>query len=154
MGEFYKAYSNARRRFYLSLWSLSHVVSNRWYYFPQFYKGYYQSLFQEIRNRLIVLAEQYNAKILVVRLASTWHGGPVPFLDRVAQDTFAVPADLARFYYFDSEGCVRDKSVALGIKYAKEFRGHPAPIGHKIYADCLIDPLRAALFSPRRGITY
>ena len=58
MREFYKDYSNAKRRFYLSLWSLSHLVSNRRYYFPRFYKKYYRSLFQEIRNRLIVLAEQ------------------------------------------------------------------------------------------------
>lgn len=148
--EFYKNYSNAKRRFYLSLWSLSHLASNRRYYFPRFYKAYYQSLFQEIRNRLIVLAERYDVKILVVRLASTSPGAPVPFLDRVARDTFAVPADLERFYYFDSEGCVRAKSVALGIDYAKEFRFHPTPIGHKIYADCLLDPLRASLFSPRR----
>lgn len=148
--EFYKDYSNAKRRFYLSVWSLSHLVSNRRYYFPRFYQKYYQSLFQEIRNRLIVLAEQYDVKILVVRLASTSPGAPVPLLDGIARDTFAVPADLERFYYLDSENCVRAKSLALGINYAKEFRFHPTPIGHKIYADCLVDPLRAALFWPRR----
>jgi hypothetical protein len=148
--EFYEDYSNAKRRFYLSLWSLSHLASNRRYYFPRFYKKYYQSLFQEIRRRLIALAEQYDVKILVVRLASTWPGAPVPFLDRVAQDTFAVPADLERFYYLDSEECVRAKSLVLGIDYAKEFRFHPTPIGHKIYADCLVDPLKASLFAPRR----
>lgn len=152
--EFYKDYLNAKRRLYLSLWSLSHLVSNRRYYFPWFYKKYYRSLFQEIRNRLIALAEQYKVKILVVRLASTWPGPPVPFLDRIARDIFAVPADLERFYYFDSEGCVRAKSMALGMNYDKEFRFHPTPIGHKIYADCLAEPLRAALFSPRRRIAY
>ena len=148
--EFYKDYSNAKRRFYLGLWSLSHLASNRRYYFPRFYKKYYQSLFQEIRRRLIALAEQYDVKILVVRLASTWPGAPVPFLDRVARDTFAVPADLEHFYYLDSEKCVRAKSLALGIDYTKEFRFHPTPIGHKIYADCLVDPLRASLFALRR----
>lgn len=148
--EFYKDYSNAKRRFYLSLWSVNHLVSNRSYYFPRFYKKYYQSLFQEIRNRLIVLAEQYDVKILVVRLASTWPGAPVAFLDRAARDTFAVPADVGRFYYLDSEDCVRAKSLAQGIDYAKEFRFHPTPIGHKIYADCLVDSLRASLVSPRR----
>jgi hypothetical protein len=148
--EFYRDYSNAKRRFYLGLWSLSHLASNRRYYFPRFYKKYYQSLFQEIRNRLIVLAEQYDVKILVVRLASTWPGASVPFVDGIARDTFAVPADSERFYYLDSEGCVRAKSLALGIDYAKEFRFHPTPIGHKIYADCLVDPLRASLSAPRR----
>ena len=147
--QFYKDYSNAKRRFYLSVWSLSHLASNRRYYLPRFYKKYYQSLFQEIRRRLIFLAEQYDVKIIVVRLASTWPGAPVPFLDRVARDTFTVPGDLERLYYLDSEKCVRAKSLALGINYAKEFRFHPTPIGHKIYADCLVDPLRAALFSPR-----
>src|SRR5215510_7833984 len=125
--EFYKDYSNAKRRFYLSLWSLSHLASNRRYYFPRFYKKYYQSLFQEIRRRLIFLAEQYDVKIIVVRLASTWPGAPVPFLDRVARDTFTVPGDLERLYYLDSEKCVRAKSLALGINYAKEFRFHPTP---------------------------
>jgi len=144
---FYKDYSNAKRRFYLCLWALSHLANNRRYYFPWFYKEYYQSLFQEIRNRLIVLTELYDVNILVVRLAHTWPSTQVPFLDRVAQDIFAGPADRKRFYYFDSEGCVRAKSVALGIDYAEEFKFHPTPIGHKIYADCLVDPLRAALFA-------
>src|SRR5215510_2490713 len=128
----------------------SHLVSNRRYYFPRFYQKYYQSLFQEIRRRLIVLAEQYDVKILVVRLASTWPGAPVPFVDRVARDIFAAPVDLERFYYLDSEDCVRAKSLALGIDYAKEFRFHPTPTGHKIYADCLVDLLKVSLFAPRR----
>src|SRR5262245_38343129 len=146
--EFYKDYSNARRRYYLSFWTLNYLASNRRYYFPQLYKEYYRSLFQEIRNRLVVLAKQYDVKILVVRLASGWPGAPVPMLDGVARGIFAVPADLERVNYFDSEDCVRAKSVALGIDFDQEFRFHPTPVGHRIYAECLAGPLRAALFSP------
>ena len=72
-----------------------------------------------IRERLIALAEQYDAKILIVRLASTWPGDPVPYLDRIAQHIFASPSDLEGFHYFDSEDSVQAKSAASGIDYDK-----------------------------------
>ena len=81
-----------------------------------------------IRDRLIALAEQYDAKILIVRLASAWPGDPVPYLDRIAQHIFASPSDLEGFHYFDSEDCVRAKSAASGIDYDKEFKRHPSAV--------------------------
>lgn len=111
--QFYLEYSNAKRRYHLSLWSLSHVASNLRYYFPKLYTHYYRGLFKEIRNRLITLAEQYDAEILVVRLASAWPGGPVPFLDSMAQHTFASPSDLESYHYYYSEACVRAKSAGF-----------------------------------------
>jgi hypothetical protein len=146
--EVYQSYAQAKRTFSLSLWTLRHIVSNRRYYFPQVYKAYYRALFQAIRTRLVGLAASYQVNILVVRLASTWPGAPVPFLDSIAREIFAAPADEASMDYFDTEGCVQAQAQAFGINYAEEFRFHPTPIGHQMYAACLVEPLRAALDAP------
>lgn len=80
--------------------------------------------------------------VLVVRLASTWPGSAVPALDRMARMTFAAPASTAGYNFLDLEPCVRSKAEATGINYAEEFRWHPGPTGHQIYADCLVDTVR------------
>jgi hypothetical protein len=151
--QFYKDYAHAKDRYYLSLWSLRHLVYNLRYYFPKFYTGYYRGLFEEIRDRLIVLSEQYDVEILIVRLASSWSKDPVPYLDRMAQHIFASSSDIERYHYYDSEDCVRAKSAASDIDYDKEFKYHPSAVGHEIYRDCLINPIETLSMVLRQRIT-
>jgi hypothetical protein len=142
----YEDYAKAKRHYYFSLWSLSHFANNLRYYMPKLYMSYYRSLFELIRDRLVALAERHETEILIVRLASTWSKEPVPYLDKMAQHIFSSSASLERIHYFDSEDCVRAKSAASGVDYDEEFKYHPGAMGHEIYSDCLIDPLRTVIF--------
>ena len=146
--EVYQGYAQAKRTFSVSLWTLRHIVRNRRYYFPHVYAFYYRALFQAIRARLLGLAAHYQVNILVVRLASTWPGAPLPFLDSLAREIFTAPADEDHLEYVDIEGCVQAQARAFGRNYAEEFRFHPTPVGHQMYAACLVEPLRAALDAP------
>jgi len=135
--QYFRDFANAERGFYRSIWSLTHVYENAPYYFPFFYRSYYQNLFYAIRNRLIKLTEAHNLKVLVTRLPITWPGDPVPFLDRMASLIFTGP-DLSTGYSFvDLEGCVRSKAGAEKIDFQKAFKWHPDKKGHKILAHCI-----------------
>ena len=140
--EFYRNYLDAKQGYYLGLWSLNHILNNRRYYFSCLYNKYYEDLYEEIRDRLIKLADQHDAEVLVIRLASTWPGRPVPFLDRRGKLILSRQSSTPRYHYFDSQECVQAKSRAVGIDYDHEFKYHPGPKGHEIYSHCLIDSIR------------
>jgi hypothetical protein len=142
--EFYESYSAARSRYYLSIWTIGHVAANRRYYLPRVYAGYYRGLFREIRRRLIGLAQRHGTEVLVVRLASNWPGAAVRMLDRMATDVFSPSMDSGSYRYHDTEECVRRKAVASSVNYTEEFKYHPGPNGHRIYADCLGPILKVA----------
>ena len=135
--EFYESYSAARSRYYLSLWTVGHLVANLRYYLPRVSAGYYRGLFREIRGRLIGLAQRHGTEVLVVRLASNWPGAAVRMLDRIATDVFAPSIASGSYRFYDTEECVRRKAVASSVQYTEEFKYHPGPNGHRIYADCL-----------------
>jgi GDSL-like Lipase/Acylhydrolase family len=143
--QYYRDFLNADQGFYRGVWGLRHLLENVRYYFPRIYAEHYRQLFRAIRNRLIVLAERYDLQVLIVRLASTWADKAVQTLDRIGGTTFAAPARSARYHFLDVEECARAEAETAGITYAKEFRAHPGPIGHQIYADCLVGTVRRTI---------
>jgi hypothetical protein len=52
--------------------------------------------------------------------------------------------DSGSYRYHDTEECVRRKAVASSVNYTEEFKYHPGPNGHRIYADCLGPILKVA----------
>ena len=152
MREYYRNFLSADLGFYRVVWTLRHLLDNSRYYFHGFYADYYRHLFRAIRNRLITMTEQHAMHVLVVRLASTWSGSATPALDRMARTIFAAPASKAAYSFIDLEQCVRSNTELLGINYDDEFRWHPGPIGHQIYANCLVDTVhRIITTSPRKA---
>ena len=143
--QYYRDFLNADQRFYRGVWGVRHLLENARYYFPRFYAEYYRQLFHAIRNRLIVLAQHDNLQVLVVRLASAWANRAVRTLDRIGRMTFAAPASSTRYHFLDVEECVRSQAELAGVTYAKEFKEHPGPIGHQIYADCLVGTVRRTI---------
>jgi len=141
MQEYYNDYVNAVSRFYAGPWAAHHLVTNSRYYFPFLYWRYYEGLFRTIRNRLVKLAELYDTRVTVVRLASTWPGYFVPELDHLASLAFELPSTSGRYRFLDIENCTRSRAGSVEIDYTEAFKGHPGINGHEIYADCLLEHL-------------
>lgn len=138
---YFESYRVAKRNYHLSIWGSYHILRNRQYYLPRLHIRYFENLFHYIQGRLTDTAERFDADVLVVRLASTWPGDAVPYLDRLARKAFTAPTGTNRYRFYDSEACVRKKAVSRAIAYEEEFMYHPGPAGHEILAECILEEL-------------
>jgi len=144
-------YESARSMFHLSDWYVSHYWTNKEYYAPSLFTGYYGQLYRHIGEGLAKLSHEWGIPVIVVKLTNQYAFGARDRLITLAASGLVRPSgwDKADVRYVDTDNCVVAKGKAEGVDLAKEFAHHPGPAGHRLLAECLEPFIDAAWRKPR-----
>jgi hypothetical protein len=71
-------------------------------------------------------------------------------LDRLAMAIFSTSISTQRFKFISIEECVQATAKKIAVNYSLEFDNHPGPMGHKLYADCLVHDIHKTMGLPQR----